>query len=94
MWKNYPNSSFSNLNSLSQTWKARFFVFNFCLLMSFLIIHVFEKWWLIMCFFFLQELFGRCTFNYTHCISFAQLHCAFFEHIAFLFIFNSCKFLG
>jgi hypothetical protein len=54
----------------------------------FLIIHVFGKWWLIMCLFSCAGIFGHCTFNYTHCISFAQLHCVFFEHIAFYFSFN------
>jgi len=34
VWRSYPNSSFSNSSSLGQTWKARIFVFNFCLLMS------------------------------------------------------------
>jgi hypothetical protein len=54
----------------------------------FLIIHVFGKWWLIMCLFFSVGIFGHCTFSYIHSISFAQLHYVFFEHIAFYFSFN------
>jgi hypothetical protein len=43
------------------------------------IIHVI--FWVILIEVFLfcvQELFGHCTFNFTHCISFAHLHCVFF----------------
>jgi len=32
-----------------------------------------------------QELFGHCMFNYTHYISFTQLHCVFFQHITSFF---------
>jgi hypothetical protein len=35
---------------------------------------------------YMQELFEYCTFNFTHCIPFAQLHCVFFQHITFLFM--------
>jgi hypothetical protein len=53
--------------------------FNFCSSMNFLIIHVvFEIFWLKICFFVVQELFGHYTFNFTHCILFAKLHCVFF----------------
>jgi hypothetical protein len=55
------------------------FFFNLCLLMNFfnypccfqeiLVDNVF-----VCC---VQDLFGHYTFNYTHCISFAQVHCVF-----------------
>ncbi len=51
-----------------------------------LVIHVFGKWWIIMCFLFVQELFGHCTFNYTYCIS--LLHIAFHLHNCIVYFLN------
>ncbi len=62
------------------------FFFNICLLMNFLkypwFWEVVVKNVFVYC---VQELFGHCTFYYTHCISFAQLHYVFFQHIASFF---------
>ncbi len=73
-------SNFPNSTSSGQTWRWSFFP------------QMFVDWWffskhypfifwviLIEVFLFcVQELFGHCTFNFTHCISFAHLHCVFF----------------
>jgi hypothetical protein len=81
MWRIYPN-----LSSLGQTWKVKFFMFNF-LFWVFLIIHVFGKRWLIMCFFFVQE-----YFDIMRLIIFYSLHfictialCIFWAHYILFF---------
>jgi hypothetical protein len=71
--------------------KGEIFFFNLCLLMKFfnypcfwemLVYNVF-----ICC---VQELFGHCTFNYTHCIS--LLHITFHLHNCSVIFFNTLHF--
>jgi len=43
-----------------------------------------------MCLIFVHELFGHCTFNYTHYISF--LHIAFHLHNCIVYFLNTLHF--
>jgi hypothetical protein len=92
-----------NLNSSKQTWKVKIFVFNFCLLINlfyflFCVEMVVDNVF-VCC---VQELFGHCAFNYTHCI--LLLHTAFHLHNCIVYFFSmlhlifslsiTCKCLG
>jgi len=93
VWRSCPNPSFSKLSSSSQTWKVKTFVFNFCLLMNFFNYPCFWEMVVNNVFFiFMQELFGHCTFNYTHCIS--LLHIAFHLHNCIVYFFSTLFFLS
>ncbi len=82
VWRSNPNSNFSNLNFLGQTWKVRIFVFNFCLLMSFFNYPCFWEMGLIMCFFL-------CT-NYLNIVHLI-IHIAFHLHNFIMYFLSTLQ---
>jgi hypothetical protein len=90
MWKNCFKFKFFKFEFFKPNLESLNFCVQFLFVEFFLIIHVFGKWWLIMCLFFSVGIFGHCTFNYTHCIWF--LHIAFHLHNYIVYFFNTLHF--
>jgi len=85
---NFPNSTFILQTKLEGEY---FFFPNVCLLVTFVPCFDCPCFFLVNGFFVccVQELFGHCTFHFTHCISFCTFaFCIFLGHYIFSQILN------